>query len=193
MRKAIFTAAAALTLVSGSALSADLSYRKAPTPAAVVAQNFDWSGLYVGIQGGYGWGHVNWTYNGIGTTANHDTGGGLFGGTLGYNWQSGNWVFGIETDGAWAHISGSTACPNPAFSCRSTLNSFSTARGRLGMAWGQWMLYGTAGAAGAGQNIRTVVTATGATAGTDIYGVGWTAGGGVEYMFAPNWSLKAEA
>ncbi|MCC7346545.1 MAG: porin family protein, partial [Variibacter sp.] len=42
-------------------------------------------------------------------------------------------------------------------------------------------------------NIRTVVTATGATAGTDIYGVGWTAGGGVEYMFAPNWSLKAEA
>ena len=66
------------------------------------------TGFYVGVNGGGGWGRTDWFFNVVGTTANHDSSGGLAGGQIGYNWQTGPWVFGVEADGDWANINGST-------------------------------------------------------------------------------------
>jgi outer membrane immunogenic protein len=197
MRKMVFAATAALTLATGSAFAADLRM-PVKAPAVYVAEAFNWSGFYIGVQGGGGFGRSTFDFAAAGVP--HNSSGGMLGGTIGYNWQASNWVFGVEADGAWARINGSSACPNPAFACRTTINSFSTWRGRLGYAWGPTMIYATGGAAGAHINARTVNLAGVAQApsgtptnGTELYGVGWTAGAGIEYMFAQNWSLKAEA
>lgn len=201
MKKLLYVLAGATALISAPALAADLGRMPVRAPVAYApAPYFNWSGFYVGVQGGGGWGDVDWRYQATGTTAHHSTSGGLLGGTAGFNWQTGSWVFGIEADYAWADISGNTACPNPAFDCRSRLDSFGTARGRLGYAWDRFMLYGTAGAAFGDQNIRTVhlagvnTPASGTpTNGTSRFQAGWTAGGGLEWAFAGNWSAKVEA
>lgn len=198
---AIAAAASALIVGCGTASAADLRVRAPAAPAAaVMAPIYDWTGIYIGVQGGYGWGDVEWTYVGSGLTADHGTRGGLFGGTLGANFQSGNWVFGIEGDYGWANIKGTAVCPNPAFDCRSTLDTFGTVRGRVGYAWGAFMVYGTGGLAMGEQNIRTVNIAGVPQApsgtpvnGEDIFRLGWTAGGGLEWGFAPGWSAKVEA
>jgi outer membrane immunogenic protein len=190
----IAAAASALVLASGAASAADLRVRAPAAPAAaVMAPIYDWNGFYIGIQGGYGWGNLDWTFVNAGTTADHRTRGGLFGGTAGVNFQAGNWVFGIEGDYAWASINGSAVCPGPAFDCRSRLESFGTARGRIGMAWDSMLIYGTGGLAFGDQNIRTVEIATGNTVGSNVFKLGWTAGGGIEWGFAPGWSAKVEA
>ena len=199
MRKTALVAASIAAFTSAPALAADLRVGPAASPVSVAIPVGNWNGFYIGIQGGYGWGDVNWTYAG-GADASHRTRGALLGGTIGANVQTGQWVFGVEADYAWADIRGSTACPNPAFACRSTLESFGTVRGRVGIAWSNWLLYGTGGVAFGDQNIRTVQLAGIATPasgtpvnGTNIFTAGWTAGGGVEWAFAPNWSAKIEA
>lgn len=184
----------ALAAASSPTLAADIPVRppvtKAPPMAAPI---FNWSGFYVGIQGGGGWGDVDWTYVGLGTTADHGTSGWLIGGTIGVNWQAPGsiWVLGIEGDYAWADIDGSTACPNPAWSCRSELESFGTLRGRLGWANNNWLFYGTGGLAFGRQRIETFLPGTGSIGQTKT-ATGWTAGLGVEAAWAGNWSGKLE-
>src|SRR3954469_13784892 len=68
--------------------------------APVFVAPFSWSGFYVGINGGYGWGTADWSSTG--TAASVKPKGGLVGGTLGYNMQTGNWVWGIEGDLDWS-------------------------------------------------------------------------------------------
>ena len=109
MRKMILATAATLSLVSGSALAADLSYpTKAPAYVAPI-QNYDWSGFYIGVMGGGGWGRSRQTDTAGTTTGFYDVSGGFIGGTLGYNIQTRPWVWGIEGDGAWARIRGTVA------------------------------------------------------------------------------------
>jgi outer membrane immunogenic protein len=190
----IAAAASAMVLACGSATAADLRVRAPAAPAAaLMAPIYDWSGFYIGLQGGYGWGDLEWTFVGPGTIADHRTRGGLFGGTAGVNMQFGQWVFGIEGDYAWAGIKGTAVCPDPTFDCRSKLESFGTVRGRLGIAWDAFMVYGTGGVAFGDQNIRTVDLITGTVVGSNVFSLGWTAGGGVEWGFAPGWSMKVEA
>src|SRR5438105_2944995 len=112
MRKyvALFTATTAALALAGSALAADLSRPILKAPPAPVAV-FNWTGFYIGLNGGYSWGRSRTT----GTISNATTGvvlatasnrfnlnGGLFGGQIGYNWQSGNIVYGLETDIQWS-------------------------------------------------------------------------------------------
>src|SRR5882672_9740960 len=98
-------------LAAQCANAADLSVAplyKAPPPAAAPA--YDWSGFYLGINGGGGWGHSNWDANATGIR----TSGELVGGTAGYNWQLGGAVLGVEGDIDWANLKGtntSTLCP----------------------------------------------------------------------------------
>ena len=119
----------------------------------------------------------------------------MFGGQLGYNWQTGNWVFGIEgdVDGYGARNSThTTGTPTlaVAFTASEAPKSLASARGRVGYAWGPGLIYITVGGAWANMAFNT----------TDALGVssitatksGWTLGGGYEWMFAPNWSLRAE-
>src|SRR5690348_3141928 len=111
MKRFTLTACAALLAVAMAtpSIAADIV---APRPIykgpAYVAPVFTWSGFYVGVNGGYGFGTTSWTGAGLGT-GSFSTNGWLFGGTLGYNIQTGNWVWGIEGDFDWANNKGSHA------------------------------------------------------------------------------------
>src|SRR5258708_308709 len=93
----------------GAAAAADMSRPfpqiARPAPSSIYNYAYNWSGPYAGINGGFGWGSSTW--NGI--PATFDPNGGMFGGQIGYNWQFGAWVTGLEGDADWTDIRGSTA------------------------------------------------------------------------------------
>ena len=107
MKKFLLTGVA-LAALGGSALAADLPARrgmpvKAPEP---VSYGYNWSGFYIGAHGGGGWGEKCFADTGL-SDGCHDTDGWLGGGQVGFNVQSGQFVFGVEFSGSWADISGS--------------------------------------------------------------------------------------
>jgi outer membrane immunogenic protein len=176
--------AVAALVVAQSATAADLSVAplyKAPPPALAPAYN--WSGFYLGVNGGGGWGHSYWDTSSdrIGLS------GGLVGGTAGYNWQFGNAVLGLEGDIDWANLKGtnsSTLCPA---GCSTSDTWLSTVRGRAGYAFGNVLPYVTGGLA-----LGDIRAATPGFAGASNTSAGWTAGGGIEVGLTGNWSAKAE-
>ncbi|MBV8837066.1 MAG: porin family protein [Alphaproteobacteria bacterium] len=179
-----------LALATAPAFAADLPVKARP-PMAPVETVWNWSGFYIGVNGGYGWArseHVD--VRGV-TSGTFNQRGGLVGGTVGYNWQTGGAVLGLEADLDWAHINGSAVCGtlNVLSTCFTNMQAFGTVRGRLGYAAGSWMPYITGGLALAdlkvGQSIPGVV-------GNEDWRAGWTVGAGLEWMFAPSWSMKAE-
>src|SRR4051794_4199424 len=130
----------ALGMAAGPASAADLAarpvYTKAPPP--MVAAAYDWSGFYIGINGGWGETHDNrWDVTRNLGLGSFDANGGTIGGQLGYRWQTGAWVFGLEAQGNWADFSGSTldlAPPLgfPNVSLRSRLDAFGLFTGQVG-------------------------------------------------------------
>ena len=98
---------------------------------------------YVGLYGGYGWGHSDFSEPFAGST---NLSGGLVGGTLGYNWQVGQAVIGLETDLGWSSIRGSASC-GAGFNCETRNNWLGTTRVRLGYAADRFMPYVTGGVA----------------------------------------------
>jgi outer membrane immunogenic protein len=181
-----------LAILSGSAMAADLSLRPpVHTKAPTMAPGYNWTGLYYGINGGGSWGASRFDFPGLGTTTgDFSTSGGLVGGTIGVNWQASNLVYGLEGDGDWANIKGSSACPVATFTCATSESWLATARARVGMTANEWLLYITGG--GAFGDVQTRVTGPVTLAGQSVNRAGWTVGGGAEYGFAPGWSLKAE-
>ncbi len=175
--KRMFVVGAALLALTGAAVAADLppapSYYKAP---AFMPPPFTWTGFYLGVNGGGGFGNSKWD-----TTSGFNTSGGFVGGTVGYNYQIQQAVLGIEGDVDWSNINGSTG----GF---STSNSWlSTVRGRVGYAAGRFMPYITGG--GAFGNINASAPGL---AGGSATNAGWTVGAGLEFAFYGNWSAKAE-
>lgn len=183
--KLIGTGIAALSLLAAT-FQAEAADIRTPVYKGVrsVVSYYNWTGFYAGIQGGYGWGTSDW--DAPAGTSNKPTGY-LLGGTLGYNYQMGSWVWGIEADAAWADIKGSTACG--AFTCETRTEYLGTIRGRLGYAFDRFLPYITGG--GAYGNIKASSTQPGTT-GMDKANFGWTVGGGLEYAFLGNWSAKLE-
>jgi outer membrane immunogenic protein len=181
---AVCVAVAALALMP-SANAADLSVAplyKAP-PAPPVTPAYNWSGFYIGLNGGGGWGHSYWDSSATGI----NTSGAVAGGTAGYNYQIGNAVLGVEGDIDWANLKGSstsTLCPA---GCSTSDSWLSTVRGRLGYAFGGVLPYVTGGLA-AGDIQASSPGFPGATADR----AGWTAGGGIEFALPGNWTAKAE-
>ncbi len=174
-----------LTSITGAAYAADLPaaapYTKAP---AIVSPLTNWSGFYVGAMGGYG------SEN---TSDQFAIKGGFAGGTVGYNWQFGQFVAGIEADGAWADINNSVTQVFPGvgtLTASAKLDALATIRGRFGVAVDQVLLYGTAGLALA--DAKVGATAPGVALSDSQTLTGWTAGAGVEWMFLPHWSVKGE-
>ncbi len=151
----------------------------------------NWSGPYVGAEGGYGWGQSRHS-----DATGFDSGafganGGTFGGTAGYNWQlAGPVVVGVEGDMGWTDMGGSTAGPCSG-TCGTHLSDLGTARGRVGYSFGTIMPYATAGLA-FGDLHGNEGGAPGASGAGDTYRIGWAAGAGVEDAFAPHWSGKLE-
>jgi outer membrane immunogenic protein len=198
VKKILLSVIAAAAFCGAPALATDMPNRpapayKAPAPAPI----YNWTGFYVGIEGGGGWAdtrHTNAT-NGINSgTVGID--GDLFGGTYGYNWQSGPWVLGLEGDFSWSSIKKTfndvapgTFCTGP-FQCVTDLRWLGTDRARIGYAWDRLLAYGTAGVA-YGDVRGTVTNQAGITIG-DNTRAGFVYGGGVEWAFAPAWSVKLE-
>ena len=172
--------------VASSAFAADLPTRKgAPIAPPVYAPAFTWGGLYVGINGGYAYGAVN---NSNFSSPN----GGMVGGTLGYNWQFGQIVFGAEGDFDYAFTKKSNNFgAGPAFGSNTYKVSWiTTERLRLGYAVDRALFYVTGGYAG-------ISTRASVFDGTNNFSLdGWRSGGaigaGVEYAFTNNISAKAE-
>jgi iron complex outermembrane recepter protein len=151
----------------------------------------NWTGIYLGINGGFAFGGSDWTDSVTGgSTGSFGTSGFVFGGTAGGNYQVGSLVFGVEADGDWAAVSGFgtvTATPLCEGGCLTKNTWLSTVRGRAGYAFDRFLVYGTAGAAFG--NVRANFSNDPASSATET---GWTVGAGVEVAFAPNWSAKAE-
>ena len=179
MKKILLTTTGLIALGMAPAFGADLAARPyTKAPAAIAINN--WTGFYIGAMGGYA--KEN-------TSAIAGLSGGFAGGTAGYNWQTGNVVFGIEADAAWSDV-GSTLGIAGIAAASDKIRDMGTVRGRIGYAFGQVLLYGTGGYAWADNNIN--ISALGVALSDSHIHSGWTAGAGVEVMFAPKWSVKAE-
>lgn len=148
-----------------------------------VVAYYNWTGFYVGVNGGYGWGTSNWDSPAVSVKPK----GGLAGGTIGFNYQMGSFVWGLEGDFDWSDLKDSTACG--AFTCETKQTWLATARGRVGYAFDRWLPYFTGGAA-FGKVKAT--NSNPASPGADDTLTGWTVGGGLEYAFLGNWSAKIE-
>jgi outer membrane immunogenic protein len=198
-------ALAGLSLAT-SASAADLAarpYTKAPAP--MVAAVYDWSGFYIGINGGGGWSHKCWdTTTPVvlpgfliatvivppGPECCHDASGGVVGGQLGYRWQSGAWVFGLEGQGDWADIRGSNAsiyAPFAGSSNRTKIDAIGVVTGQVGYAWNNVLFYVKGGAMGVSDKYEGYVTATNVVfdrASETRYG--GAVGAGIDFGITPN-------
>jgi outer membrane immunogenic protein len=188
MRK--FLVAALMAGVASSAFAADLPSRKAP-PAPVYAAPpvFTWTGFYVGVNGGYGFGD----FRGGGNTTFGNPNGGLVGGTAGYNYQINSLVLGVEGDLDWADLSKSKTLPSKAVTT-AKVDALGHVLGRVGFTpFDRTLLYVAGGYAG-GQVKGTLdaPTAAGAHFSNSAWQSGYALGAGVEYAVTQNVSVKAQ-
>jgi outer membrane immunogenic protein len=182
--KSVYVASVALALAAGIA-SANAADIRQPAPVVkapvYVAPVYNWTGPYVGISGGYGWGDDDFRGGAFSGGASHD--GWLLGATLGYNWQMGAAVVGVEGDISWSGLDGGGVCgPN----CRINNDWLGTVRGRLGYNAGRFMPYLTGGLAVGNIDARVAGNSTDSTK------AGWTVGGGVEAVISGPWTAKLE-
>ena len=184
MTKTIRTGIAVVALLTAAvaAQAADMPRRyQAPAYPAPVYAN--WSGLYVGVNGGYGFGKSNWDVPAVSPSPK----GGLFGVTLGYNLQTGMWLWGIEGDVAVSGMKGSSDCP-VGVTCETKNTWLGTARARLGFAGMNNLLpYLTGGLA-----MGDIKATNSALATANKTKLGYALGGGLEYAMLANWSVKLE-
>jgi len=169
--KKILLSTVALIGLTVTAAAADLPSRHAPAMVAPVVPVFTWTGFYVGVNAGYGWGNDDNRGFGLVNRGNDD--GGFVGGAqLGYNYQMGMFVLGAEADLQYADLGSNFVVNGVRYG--SDNDWFGTARVRAGFAFDRFMVYATGGVAYGDSN------------------VGWTAGGGVEYAFTDNLTAKIE-
>jgi outer membrane immunogenic protein len=191
--KTLLLASVALLSFTAAASAADLAakpYTKAPPP--VVNPGVNWSGFYIGAMGGYSWSD-RLRASALGVSASESTSniaGGFGGGTIGYNWQMNQIVFGIEADAAGGDISDSETLLG--ITGREKIDAFGTVTGRIGYAAGPALIYAKGGYAWADNELSASAAGFGTLFSESHIHSGWTVGGGVEYMFAPNWSGKIE-
>ncbi len=223
-------AATCVLAASGPAFAADLAVRKAVAPVAVAPVPYSWTGFYVGLNAGYAWSNNSTSYNyllaggpgdvpeflaasGFPTGFDNTSGGFIGGGQVGYNYQIGSVVVGLEADiqyvdqksesGYAIALSDADGFSTTAVGTESQLKWFGTVRARLGYAMDRALIYATGGLA-----YGSVETASGILgSGVDytdgplyvVYGgsssktkVGWTIGGGLEYALTNNLTLRGE-
>jgi outer membrane immunogenic protein len=206
------------TFLAAAAVALVLSLFAATVSPAAVSTAPAWEGPYAGLFAGHGWGRARATsafdantgffYNWTGNAYSSDAGGFFGGGTLGANWQSGPFVFGIEGEIGYLGLKGSQVDPNfqpgtvPLGDTVTEFKSdlYAAAYGRLGIARGAMLLYGKAGMAFLRAEASTIDPCANAPGcGTGLLTLrgsktmpGWSAGGGIEWRFRPHWSAKAE-
>lgn len=157
---------------------------------------YSWTGFYVGLHGGWGWGSTEIQDEAFSPTYNPSEvkyNGPLVGAQIGANWQQGNFVLGAELDGSWAFVNGNTSRNGVITS--STRNGFgykslATGTARVGYSMDQWLLYAKGGGAWANIDVTTQIAPDPVTYNSSLFGA--TAGAGVEVAFLRNVSAKVE-
>ena len=185
---------------AASTLVAKAPIYKAPQAPPI----YTWAGFYVGAYVGADWGSTNLTFLDDGDATAPRFAGFLGGGEVGYNYQVGRWVFGLEGDLAWTNAHGARPCPIGFFAnCEVNMNWLSTATGRVGYAyWDRLLIYVKGGSAIAQDRAEAACTANSQSTILPVVGcpsnsdsktkVGWTTGLGSEFGLTQNVSVKSE-
>jgi len=198
MNKILLAAGGFLALLgmAAPASAADLPVKAAPPP--MVAPIYNWTGFYIGANGGCGQVRNCWDFQLVAgplfSDGCRDRSGGLLGGQIGYRWQSNQFVFGLEAQGDWADLTSTrVSVLNPAFSTRARTDGIGLFTGQIGWAWDTVLLYVKGGAAVTSNSFAVQTTLNGidvASASSTRWGA--TVGAGLEWGFAPNWSVGVE-
>ena len=196
--KKLALAVSVLSISAASAFAADLPVRYTKAPA--MAPGYDWSGWYVGVNGGGGWSNKNWNLNLVGVTpfaapeGSANATGGVAGGQFGYRFVTGPWVFGFEGLGDWSNLKGtriSTALANT--TNESKVDALGMLMGTFGYSWNNVLLYTNNGIGITSDKYRGLATDTGfAFDQGKEWRIGYAAGVGLEFGFAANWSAAVE-
>jgi outer membrane immunogenic protein len=159
-------------------------------PAFPAVRVYNWTGAYVGINGGGGWGGSNWVSTPDGTVGSYSVSSGLVGGTFGYNLQTGDaFVLGAEVDLDWTDFHGTVPPATCAPGCEIRNPWLATARLRFGYAFNDILPYVTVGVSLG----RLVADTIGTPFGTERANIlSWTAGAGVEFVILGPWTAKVE-
>jgi outer membrane immunogenic protein len=189
MKKYLLSGVALLALAS-VAQAADLGarvYNKAPVPVAPI---YNWTGFYIGGHIGGAWtsGNDNFGF------ATSDNGGFMGGVQAGLDYQfAPNWVLGIEGQWSWTDVNRSGGLLAPVVSVTDKIDGIGSVTGRIGYTWGPGLLYFKGGWAWADRNFTVAVAGVPVLAGNNGNNdSGYTLGGGLEWLFSPNWSGKIE-
>lgn len=201
MRRLFLGSLAIAAFVGGPTMAADMPVKAPVRALAPVVTIYNWSGFYIGAHAGYGWGDADYRfltdghYNDIpGETFSHRTRGTLAGGHVGYNWQSGHFLFGFEAAGTWSDVGNAVTSPlrlRPDDLFTTKVRWLVTATPRVGVTSNNWLFYAKGGVAFSEifnrlqDNLDFVEVTNTRT--------GWTVGGGVEVGLAANWIFGVEA
>ena len=187
----------AFASAAAPALAADMAV-KAPPPAPLPVI-YNWSGFYIGANGGWGQSRNCWDFVFLAGPAFGDgcreRSGGLAGGQIGYRWQSNQFVFGLEAQGDWANLSSTrVSLFDPTLSTNVKTDGIGLFTGQIGWAaWSAALFYVKGGAAVTSNNLTISDTLTGiGLVSSSATRWGGTVGVGFEYGFSPNWSIGAE-
>ena len=218
--KKLLLIGAAFTALTGPAMAAEKLVRvyKRPRPVVVAASIYNWTGLYGGLHSGLGFGKADFSnpYSDFGTTIYGNdvpTPAALIGGQLGYNYQVGRWLAGIEADASWLSSDGTNTCYAVSglflsSTCHVTPNFLGNLTARFGIAadpQGRTLFYGKGGLAVIHEDINitrntglpkdqgpTPIFPFGLEIGTTTKRTGWPVGAGVEQAVTPAWSWRFE-
>ncbi len=217
MLKTTILGAVAFTAITSAAFAADLPTMKGPPPF-VPPPAFSWTGFYIGGNIGYGWGDDRdsqflepsaLAFGADPFRVSDQPSGVIGGGQVGYNWQTGSFVFGVEADIDAADINGrhtlnglpditGTIVPAWFSTAREDVEVFGTARGRIGYAaFDRTLIYATGGLAYGEVKYSNYTQFSPASVfeysgSAEPWQVGWTVGGGIEYAITNNWTIKGE-
>lgn len=202
MKKTLLLTVGFAALSTAPAFAADLASRNYTKAPAYVAPLPSWAGFYLGVNGGGAWSHNCWDVNfGDGAPISparaegcSNASGGVVGGQLGYRWQASNWVFGLEAQGDWASLKGSNAslAAFVPLNNQTKTDAFGLFTGQIGYAWTNVLGYVKGGAAVTHSKYDGTIVGLGPFDTAKETRWGGTVGAGVEYGFAPNWSVAVE-
>jgi len=222
MKKRVVIAFFATSLTAGASFAADWPLMGPQLYPSAPRMAVEWTGIYFGVNAGYGWAQGSSTTDfgggltggtttplGLGATELGTTGllasssprGGIAGGQIGFNWQAGMVVFGAELDGQWSGQANAVllSCTPPIPGCTATeaikIRSLTTGRARIGLAFDWLMPYVTAGGALVNARDDLTVNVGGVSANFQPLSgttLGWTAGAGVDVALSSNWSARLE-
>jgi outer membrane immunogenic protein len=191
--------------LTAPASAADLAARPYTKVPVMVPALYDWSGFYIGLNGGGASSHKCWDLTNVAgipvapsvREGCHDATGGLVGGQIGYRWQSAGWVFGLEAQGDWADLKGSSTSAPAALTAAVTnetrIDAIGLFTGQVGYAWNNALWYVKGGAAVAHDKYTGILTGAGTVLDqTNETRWGGAVGTGLEFGFAPNWSVAVE-